>query len=344
MKLLFIGGYGNISWHCTKQALELGHEVWILNRGMTHNSRRKPPRGVLEIIADIRDENAVSTALKGMEFDVVADFICYNAQHALTDVELFKNIAKQFIFISSTANYQKPHSQLPYKEDTPLTNCGWDYSKNKIECEKVFLDAFKTQNFPVTIVRPGHTYDTLIPEAVGNGDWTVANRILENKPIVVHGDGSTLWTLTHAEDFARAFVCLLGNTKTIGEAYHITSDEWLTWREITQYLASALGVEKPKVVYIPSEIIAQNNPALGIGLLGHKTWCDIYDNSKIKSIATGWKAEIKFKNGIINTINWLKEDSRRQRVNPALDSFIDELVGEYNKEFSFSKVLKWLKK
>jgi nucleoside-diphosphate-sugar epimerase len=328
MKILFIGGTGNISWYCVEKSRQAGHEVWILNRGEATKTRRPASSQTKQLCADMRDISSVENALKGMEFDAVADFICYTPEQALADIKLFRGITKQFIFISSAGNYQRP-CRYPITESVPLYNPGWEYAQNKIDCEKVFLEYYKKEKFPVTIVRPGHTYDTLVPDAVGNGDWTNAKRMIEGKPIILHGDGSTLWTLTHSEDFARAFIELFGNSGAIGEAFHITSDEWLTWRQISEMVASALNVDTPRFICIPSETIARRNPAIGEGLLGHKTWCDIYDNSKIKSIARGWQADIKFKEGIKRTIGWLREDKSRQRINPDLDLFLDGLCRDF---------------
>jgi len=330
MKILFIGGTGNISWHCVAKAQQAGYEIWILNRALTVKTRRPCHQNVKRLFVDIRDIDSVKKALNGMEFDVVADFICFTPDQARLDIELFKNITKQFIFISSAGNYQRPCT-YPITESTPLFNPDWAYAQNKIDCEKVFLEQYKKENFPVTIVRPGHTYDTHIPDAVGNGDWTIAKRMIEGKPIVIHGDGSALWTVTHAEDFARAFIELFGNSAAIGEAFHITSDEWLTWQQISEMVAEALGVKNPSFMYIPSNIIAKANPELGQNLLGHKIWCDIYDNSKIKSIAKGWQANIKFAEGIRQSIDWLKADSDRQRINHGLDLFLDNLCENYSR-------------
>jgi nucleoside-diphosphate-sugar epimerase len=330
MRVLFIGGTGNISWYCVTKAQEAGHDVWILNRGATVKTRRPCPLNVKQLFADIRDVLSVKKVLKGMEFDVVSDFICYTPEQALVDIELFRNITKQFIFISSAACYQKPLSKYPITEATPLFNPQWEYAQNKIDCEKVFLEYYQKENFPITIVRPGHTYDAIIPDAVGNGDWTVAKRLIDGKPIILHGDGSTLWTVTHSEDFARAFIELFNHRATIGEAFHITSDEWLTWRHISERVAKTLNVSDPHFIYIPSDIIARRNPAIGKGLLGHKTWCDIYDNSKIKSIAKGWQCRITFAEGIQRTVDWLKADKNRQRVNAELDRFLDNLCADYS--------------
>ncbi len=191
------------------------------------------------------------------------------------------------------------------------------------------MDYYKKEGFPITIVRPGHTYDTLIPEAVGNGDWTNVKRMIEGKPILIHGDGSTVWTVTHSEDFANAFVKLFNNQSAIGEIFHITNDELLTWSMIVKMTGFAVGVGSPEIVHVPSEVLAKWNLALGEGLLGHKMWCDVYDNSKIKSIAKGWQAKIKFEEGIERTINWLREDKNRQRVNKDLDKFIDKMCKRF---------------
>jgi nucleoside-diphosphate-sugar epimerase len=334
MKILFIGGTGNISWYCVTKAQQAGYKVWILNRGRTIKTRRPRPLHIKQLFADMRDVSSVKNILKDMNFDVVVDFICYTPDQALVDIELFRNITKQFIFISSTANYQRPSIMYPITESTQLHNPYWEYAQNKIDCEKIFLEYYQKENFPITIVRPGHTYDTIIPDAVGNGDWTNAKRMIDGKPIVIHGDGSTLWTLTHSEDFARAFIKLFKNPATIGEAFHITSDELLTWKQISEVVASTLNVKNPRFLYIPSEIIAQLNPVIGNGLLGHKTWCDIYDNSKIKSVAKGWQANITFKKGIQRTIDWLKNNKNRQRINLELDLFLDDLCENFYNYYS----------
>jgi len=327
MKVLFLGGNGNISWHCATKAQQAGHDVYILNRGLTVKGRRACPKNVKQIYADIRDIDSIKNTLKNNTFDVVADFICYTPEQAFIDINLFGNLTKQFIFISSAGNYQRPCA-YPIVESSELYNPNWEYAQNKIDCEQVFLSAYEKNGFPVTIVRPGHTYDTIMPDAVGNGDWTTAKRILEGKPIILHDTGNSVWTVTHSEDFAEAFIYLLGNTSTIGESYHITSDEWLTWKEMAKITSTALGITDPKFLYIPSNKIAQLNPKLGQGLLGHKAWCDIYDNSKIKQIAKGWKAKISFEQGIKRTINWLQEDKNRQRINLELDLFLDNLYKE----------------
>jgi nucleoside-diphosphate-sugar epimerase len=331
MKILLIGGNGNISWHCTNEAVLAGHEVWIMNRGVSTHLRRTVPSSVVKLIADIRNPISVKAVLGDTKFDVVADFLCQTTEHAQNDIELFKDRTDHFIFISSTAIYQKPINVLPITESTPLQNRYWDYAKNKIASEETFLTAFRGQGFPITIIRPSHTYDTIIPEAVGYSDWTVSQRMLDGKPILLHGDGSTLWTLTHAEDFARAFILLLGNASSVGHAFHITSDEWLTWRQITEIVAKSLGAQTPQYVFVPSENIYQQNTRLGETLLGHKMWCDIYDNTKIKSFAKGWQAKIPFREGIHRTLDWFNQEPARKRIDHSLDKIMDSLCVEYSK-------------
>jgi nucleoside-diphosphate-sugar epimerase len=325
MKILFIGGNGNISWNCVQEALEKGCEVWALNRNSGSVMRRELPKEVHKLKADIGKPEDVKQSIKGNKFDVIADFICFSPEQAKQDVELYGRLCEQFIFISSASAYQKPLASAPITESTPLKNPHWLYSRNKIACEELFLKEYRDSDFPITIVRPSHTYDTIIPAAMGSSGWTNSARMLAGKPIILHGDGTTLWTLTHAEDFARAFAALLGNHAAIGQAFHITSDEWLTWRQISDCVANALGAPEPKYKCVASEEIAKKNPDLGAGLLGDKSWCAIFDNSKIKSFAPGWQAKIPFRLGIERTVSWFMEKHERRNVNLELDSFLDSL-------------------
>jgi nucleoside-diphosphate-sugar epimerase len=320
MKILFIGGNGNISWNCAMESLKKGCEVWVLNRDSGSVMRRELPNDVHKIKADIR-------SLKKLDekFDVIADFICFTPEQAMQDVELFKELCGQFVFISSASVYQKPLATVPITESTPLKNPYWLYSRNKIACEELFFKEYREKNFPITVVRPSHTYDTIIPAAMGSSGWTNSSRILAGKPVVLHGDGTTLWTLTHAEDFAKAFAALLGNAAAIGQAFHITSDEWLTWRQITEYVAEALG-RKAEFACVASEKIAEKNPDLGAGLLGDKAWCGIFDNSKIKKFVPGWQAAIPFREGIKRTIAWFMKKEERRKINAELDAFLDSII------------------
>lgn len=325
MKVLYIGGSGNISWRCVSASLELGHDVWVLNRGSSDPKRRPLPSDVRRLLADIREPEHVSGVISRASFDSVVDFTCYLPEHADTAVRLFSDHTDQYIFISSTASYEKPTVKLPYSEQTPLANPYWLYPRNKAACEAIFLTAFQERGFPATIVRPGHTYDTIIPVAVGNADWTVPARLLGGKPVPVHGDGNTLWTLTHSDDLARALVRLVGRSDALGEAFHITSDEWMTWRQITEMLANALGASAPNYVWVPTSEIYRRDQWLGQTILGHKAWCDIYDNSKIKAFVPGWEARIRFVDGIQETIRWFERDSARKFVDPKMDAFLDQL-------------------
>jgi Nucleoside-diphosphate-sugar epimerases len=329
MKILMIGGSGNISWHCTNKLLENGHDVYVLNRKCTILTRRELNPNAKRIVADINDLQSVKQLLGNTKFDIVADFICYKMEDAQRDIELFGHNTKHFIFISSAGNYKREGYCLPITEERELTSINWEYSKNKIQCEQIFMKAYREQNFPVTIIRPGHTYDTLIPEAVGNGDWTIAKRIIEKKPIIVHGDGTVWWTLTNSYDFAAAFAGVAEDTETIGEAYHIVGDEVLTWNEITHTVAHALGNPMPDIVYIPAKTIELEEPVWGAGITEHKMWCDVYDNSKIKQVVPTWKTQVSLRNGIEHTVNWLNEKECRKRVNLGLDHLIDKLCTKY---------------
>lgn len=325
MKVLIIGGSGNISWHCTNRMVERNMDVYVLNRRATLLTRRTLNSSAHIIEADINELERVSNALAEMSFDVVIDFICYNAENAKRDISLFEGKTKQFIFVSSAGPYKRAGMSAPIKEDRELILSNWEYANNKVEAERVFWEAFKTKGFPLTVVRPGHTYDTLLPEAVGNGDFTIANRILMDKPIVVHGDGTTWWTLTNSWDFSNAFIHLVGNKDTIGEAFNIVGDDVMTWRDITYTVAEALGKSNPTIIYIPTQQIEEIDATFASGIKEHKMWNDVYDNTKIKSVAIGWKCQIGYKTGIAETINWLLEDNRRQRINKQLDCLIETL-------------------
>ena len=329
MKVLFIGGTGTISSACTSLAIARGHEVTLLNRGQTF--KYPLPENVRVIEGDIRDEAQVAQVLEGESFDVVVDWIAFNTQHIETDIRLFAGKTRQFIFISSASIYQSP-SQFPViTESTPLVNPFWSYSRDKIACEELLLKTYRESGFSITIVRPSHTYDTNIPTAVGGG-YTVADRILRGAPVIVHGDGTSLWTLTHSEDFAKGFVGLLGNEQAIGHAFHITSDEQLTWDQITNTLGDALG-KTPNIVHIPSDFIAKFDAGTGAGLLGDKAKNAIFDNSKIKSFVPDFQCTIPFREGVRRTLKWHDEDASRKTVDAKTDEFLDKCLAAYNKAF-----------
>lgn len=323
VKILFIGGTGVISSACTELATAEGHDLTVLNRGRTE---RPLPPGTEQVMADIRDHVATRAALGQRTFDVVVEWIAYTPTHISTDLALFNGRIGQYVFISSASAYKRP-SPLPITEETPLDNPHWAYSREKIACEHALMQAYETSRFPVTIVRPSHTYDqTLIPF---RGRWTIIDRILgrmhQRKPIIVHGDGTSLWTLTHHRDFANGLNGLLGNAAAIGEAFHITSDEWLTWDEIAWQLGAAVGVE-PEIVHVPSETINRYDREWGASLLGDKAHCSVFDNTKIKRFVPGFQAGIPFARGAVEIANWYAAHPAAQQIDQAFDAMLDRII------------------
>lgn len=320
MRALFIGGTGVISSACASLAVARGVELYLLNRGQT---ARPVPAAAHRLQGDIRDEASVRRALGEMVFDVVVNWIAFTPAHIETDLSLFRGRTGQYIFISSASAYQTPPVNLPITESTPLSNPYWRYSRDKIACEMRLLRAYREEQFPVTIVRPSHTYDrTMLPFT---GRYTVVNRMRQSKEVIVHGDGTSLWVLTHHQDFAKGFVGLLGNPHAIGEAFHITSDELLTWNQIFEIVAQAAGTEA-RIVHVPSDIIAGFNPEWGAGLLGDKAHSMIFDNTKIKRIVPDFVATIPFSRGAEEMIAWYDADPARQVVDRALDRQMDAII------------------
>jgi len=323
MKVLFIGGTGIISSACSQLAVERGIELYLLNRG---RSFRPAPQGARLLQGDIRDPGSARAALGSLEFDAVVDWIAFTPQQVEADLELFRGRTGQYIFISSASAYQTPPSQLPITEATLLDNPCWEYSRNKIACEERLVRAYREEQFPITIVRPSHTYDrTLLPL---EGGYTVVDRMLRGKPVIVHGDGSSLWTLTHHADFAKGFVPLLGNARAIGESFHITSDEWLTWDQIFKITARAFGVEA-RIVHVPSELIAAYDAEWGASLLGDKTHSAVFDNSKIKRLVPNFACTIPYSHGAREIAAWYQADPSRQQVDPAYDQKIEAILAAY---------------
>ncbi len=308
MKALFIGGTGNISSACVELALARGIEVTLLNRG---TSGRPVPNGAQVVNGDIRDPQSVRAALGSRSFDVVAEFVAFTPEHIETDLELFRGRTGQYIFISSASAYQTPPAILPVTESTVLDNPYWEYSRNKAACEERLVRAYREEKFPITIVRPSHTYSAAYVPV--HGEWTTIDRMLRGEPVIVHGDGTSLWTLTHASDFAKGFVGLMGNAHAIGESFHITSDEWLTWNQIHEILAAAAGV-KATLVHVPSDLIAAYDPIWGESLLGDKTHSFILDNSKVKRLVPDFICTMPFSRGAEEIIAWHMADPARQRV------------------------------
>ena len=324
MRVLFIGGTGKISSACSQLAVDRGIELYLLNRGQTD---RPIPSNLHIINGDIRDISSARAALGDLTFDAVVNWIAFTPEHIVTDLELFRGRTKQYVFISSASAYQKPLSGLPITESTLLANPFWEYSRNKIACEEMLVRAYREDNFPFTIVRPSHTYDrTMLPF---NGGFTVVQRMRQGKPVIVHGDGTSLWVLTHHRDFARGFVPLLGNNHAIGESIHITSDELLTWNQIFQICAEAAGVPNPKLVRVPSEVIASYDPNWGAGLVGDKAHSVIFDNSKLKRLVPDFAASIPFVRGAEEIMAWYDADPARQVIDERMDQTIDAILADY---------------
>jgi nucleoside-diphosphate-sugar epimerase len=319
-KVLFIGGTGIISSACTHLALEKGLDLYLLNRG---KSARLVPEGVQTLHADIRDPQSVRTALGDHHFDSVVDWIAFTPEHIQSDIDLFSGRTGQFVFISSASVYQKPVSSLPITESTLPANPYWGYSRNKIACEELLIRAYRENGFPMTIVRPSHTYDrTLLPMT---GGYTVIDRMRRGKKVIVHGDGTSLWVMTHHRDFAKGFVGLLGNHRTLGETFHITSDETVTWNQIHEIFAAAAGTEA-KIVHIPSETLAAYPQMDGEGLLGDKTHSVFFDNSKIKRFVPDFAATIPLSWGAHEVMAWYDADPARQTVNEEFNELTDRII------------------
>jgi nucleoside-diphosphate-sugar epimerase len=299
LRVLFIGGSGVISSACSRVAVENGVELFVLNRGQS--TTRPLPPGVRMLQADIREPRTVRKVIKDLDFDTVVDWVAFTAEQVRTDIDLFSGRTGQYVFISSASAYQTPPARVPVTESTPLRNPFSQYSRDKIACENLLNDAYREQGFPATIVRPSHTYDqTSVPFG---GGWTVLGRMLAGKPVIVHGDGTSLWTLTHHDDFARAFVPLVGHPRTLGEAFQITSDDVLTWNQIAETLAAAL--------------------------LGDKAHSMVFDNAKLRSVVPGWNAVIPFEQGAREIADWYLADPARQVTDESLDAVMDKLAATW---------------
>ena len=324
MKVLFIGGTGNISGASSRLAISRGIELYHLNRGTS------PIRieGVKTITGDINKPKTL-TELRIHQWDVVVNWIAFTAEDIERDISLFEGRTKQYIFISSASCYQTPLSYPIITESTPLKNNLWDYSQNKILAEDRLTQAYRDKGFPMTIVRPSLTYETVIPIAIGGfNEYNTPQRILDGKEIIIHGDGTSLWTVTHAEDFAKGLVGLLGLTQAIGHAFHITSDEVLTWNMIYKILADSLGCEA-KIVHIASDFICKIAPDFTGTLLADKAESVIFDNTKIKTFVPDFKATIPFALGIKRTLNWLNKNPDEKVINPSTENQIEAILKAY---------------
>jgi nucleoside-diphosphate-sugar epimerase len=327
MRVLFVGGTGIISSACSALALSRGIELTLLNRG---KSVRPAPAGARVVEADVRDREAVRRALGSETFDAVVNWVAFTPAHVELDLDLWRGRVGQYVFISSASAYQTPPARLPITESTPLCNPVWQYSRDKIACEERLVRAYREERFPATIVRPSHTYDaTSLPF---HGGYTIVDRMRRGKPVVVHGDGSSLWVLTHHRDFAHGLIGILGHPATLGEAFQITGDELLTWDQIHHIVARAAGVEA-HVVHIPSDTIARYDREWGDSLLGDKTHSVIFDNSKLRRVVPDYLARIPFVRGAEEIMAWYDAEAARRTVDQALDATIDRLVADWQKAF-----------
>lgn len=328
MKVLFIGGTGTISTAISTKLLEEGHELWLINRGTRNDAL---PSGAHIIQADINDEETVARRLEGNSFDVVADFIAFVPANLERDYRLFRGRTRQFIYISSASAYQKPLSDYRIDEGTPLANPYWAYSRNKIAGEELLMKLYREEGFPITIVRPSHTYsERSIPLGVHGpqGSYQVVRRMLAGKKVIIHGDGSSLWTLTFNTDFARGFIGLMGNIHAIGEAVQITGDETLTWNQIYGTIAEALGVTLHPC-YVSSEFIAAASPEkwdLRGGLLGDKSNSVVFDNTKLKRLVPDFAATVRFDQGVRTALHYIDTHPECQKEDPEFDRWCDRLV------------------
>ena len=336
MKALFIGGTGTISAAIVRRLVnELGWEIWLLNRG---NRPEAVPAGVHTIVADVRNEDDVAQKIKGMTFDVVSDFIGFTVDAVERDYRLFNGKTKQYMYISSASAYHKPAASYIITEGTTLANPHWEYSRNKIACEEFLMRKYREEGFPVTIVRPSHTYDERnIPLGVHGkqGFWQVIQRMLDGKPVIIQGDGSSLWTVTFNTDFAVGYTGLMGNRHAIGEAFHITGDETLTWNQIYQTIADALNVPLHPY-YVSSSYLDAVGKPYGYdfegGLIGDKSVCVVFDNSKLKRAVPDMHTSVRFDQGVRIALHYvLSHPGECQKPDPEFDQWCDRVIAALEK-------------
>lgn len=327
MKVLFIGGTGNISTACSQLALEKGYEVTLLHRGQTEVTLE----GARTLIGDRNDAAFLKQVATDTHYDVVANFLGMAPEQIELDLAAFSGRVGQYIYISSASAYQKPPRHYLIAEQTPLANPYWAYARQKIACEERLMRAHREQRFPVTIVRPSYTFGpTWIPSGVGGHGYTVVGRMRQGQPIISHGDGQSLWVMTYHTDFAVGFVGLFGQGQALGEAFHITSDEVLTWDQIYRTIARAAGCEA-HLVHIPSDFIAAANPPWAGGLLGDKAYSVVFDNSKIKRVVPEFRARVSFAEGIGRSIAWHDADPARQVIDPQVNQTMNHIIAVYQR-------------
>lgn len=329
MKVLFIGGTGNISEACAKLLAEGGHQVTVVTRGHSPVPAEYHP-----LRADRRKLHQMQTALQGRDLEIVVNFLGYDLTDLEVDYVLFKDRVRQYVFISSAAVYAKPPPRLPITEAGPFGNPWWDYAQKKLACEGWLKEKAQATGFPMTIVRPSLTYSQRwIPNPISSSSFTFARRFEQDRPVFIHDDGENPWTLTHTSDFAMGLVGLLGNPAAIGESFHITGDEVHTWNEIYAEIAAALGVKMPEVVKIPADFICNVAPEFTGTLKGDKAHPGVFDNSRIKRVVPEFRARKGLAEGLRESVNWLREHPEHQNLKPELDQVIDRVIQEWRKSF-----------
>ncbi len=330
MDVLFIGGTGNISADCVECLEARGHRITILSRG-----RRPAPPQFRAIIADCKNPEAMKTAVRRVEVEVVINFLGYDLPEAQLDYELFEGRIRQYMFISSATVYAKPPPKLPLTEASPLGNPWWDYAQKKLACEQWFIERWRENGFPVTIVRPSHTYSKRwVPNPVSSSSYSFARRLEQGKPVFVPDDGQNPWTLTAASDFAVGLGGLVGNAKAIGEAFHITSDEVLSWNQIVAEIAAALGVTSAQVVKVPTDFICRIAPHLTGTLKGDKAHPGVFDNAKIKRLVPEFRCKKPFAVGVRESITWLRGHPEQQNLNPQVDATCEKVVAAWRESLT----------
>ncbi len=330
MKLLFIGGTGNISSACVELALERGHDVTLLTRG-----QQPLPPGVKALSGDRNDAGALARAA-AHNFDAVLDFVAFKPEQVEAVVSAFASRTGQYVFISSATVYRRPSPRAFTREDDPLGNDHWEYGRLKIACEEALIRAHRERQFPVTIVRPSYTFGpTWVPSAVAGHDYTLVDRIRRGLPIVSHGDGTSFWMMTFHTDFALGFLGLVGNPRAIGEAFHVTTDEVLTWDTIYREIGRAAGRE-PEIVHVPSDLLAALLPDKAGTLLGDKAHSSIFDNAKLKAAVPEFRASVSFREGIARSIAWFDADPARRQANAATNQALDRVVAAQRGAFPTS--------
>lgn len=332
MKVLLIGGTGTISSAITKALIEKNEEVYLLNRGYRNDEFKGKVKEI--IVKDVNDEEEVKKAIGDQKFDVVCEFIGFVKSQLERDVRLFEGKTKQFMYISSASAYNKPCRDYVITEGTSLANPYWQYSRDKIECEEFLMKMYREKGFPATIIRPSHTYcEREVPLGVHGqrGSYQVLKRMLEGKRVIIHGDGTSLWTMTHNSDFAKGFIGLMGNPHSIGEAFQITSDETLTWNQIYECVANALGVEL-KPYYVSSSFLAEAGDFDYEGsLLGDKANSVVFDNTKLKRAVPGLSMNVKFEDGIKQTVQYVLSHKECQKDDPVFDAWCDRVIDALEK-------------